>query len=420
MADVLKPGPTCCYSRLAVWLLATLLAGAYCCSDSSEAAVQSQRLSPQTYQRLSQIHEYLEQERYDTAAHALEELLPEVSNGGYEKAVVLQTLGHIEALRDRYPAAIKAYEQSLALLALPSDAQHPIRYNLAQLYLASGSPVKAIPVLLKWFEESERPSARAWFLLGSAYLQAQQYHKAVEPLKMAIAGADAPEEVWYQALLAAQYEIGAYAACADLLEEMVRLFPDAEYWRQMAGIYLTLNRYDQALAVLELADYQGMLTSEQDVLQLVQLYLYQGIPYKAAVLLQVSLEGGRVRGNLRHRELLANAWSEARERDSAIRMYEQVAASSSLAEPNLHLAQLYMEDERWRAASRALEAALDKDGLRDPGNAWLLLGISRCELEEFGTSRAAFENAVRYDGSRDSARQWLEYLDDRSDHAPDG
>lgn len=381
----------------------------------SALAGQGNGLSPQTYQRLNAIHGLIDAGKTTAALAALKELLASVGQRRYERAVVLQNLGHVQASRDQYQAAIKAFDESLSLEALPETAEQHMRYNLAQLYLATGEPARAIPVLDAWFERADSPPAEAWLLLGHTHAELKNYRKAIPALQKAIKLADTPHADWYENLLAMHYELRAYHDCAVLLERMIRLFPDNDaHWRQLSGIYITMDRPARALAILELVWRRGRLTKEADLVQLAQLYLYQEIPYKAAHLLENAMQAKQVSKTGDNQTLLATAWALARERDQAIRSYRLAAQASTGADVDFTLAQLYLEDERWSEAAQALEKALGKPGLKMPGTAWLLLGIARYELETTGPARKAFTRAAGFAESGKSARQWLEHLEQQS------
>ncbi|MEA2094984.1 MAG: hypothetical protein U9P11_10535 [Pseudomonadota bacterium] len=399
-------------------LAATLLMGVVLLCPPLAGGAREEKgagLSPQVHKRLNSIHELIDQGRDDAALSALNTLLPQVGQRRYEKAVVLQNLAYVQTGRDRFNAAIKAFEESLALKALPETAQQQMRYNLAQLYLASAAPAKAVPILLEWFDQATDPAAEAYLLLGHAQAQLKHYRKAIPALQQAIERAETPHEDWYETLLAMHYELKSYPACASLLKQMIRLFPENDaYWQQLAGMYMTLNKPAPALTVLELAWRRGSMKSEQDLIQLVQLYLYQDIPFKAARLLEAEMNSGRIKRSVSNQELLANAWTLARERDAAIRAYQQVAAAGHNAEADFTLAQLYLEDERWDEAAAVLESALAKTGLRNPGNAWLLLGIAHYELNAPAAARGSFQKATRFEATRKTARQWLAHLERHS------
>lgn len=394
-----------------VWLVATCLLAALPWAQAG----QGPGLSPQTYQQLTAIHELIDAGKTGAALARLGELLKSVGQRSYERAVVLQNLGHVQASRGEYGAATRSLAESLSLKSLPETTEQQMRYNLAQLYLASEEPARAITVLEAWFGQADSPPASAWLLLGHTHAELGNYRKAIPAMKRAIELSDSPPADWYENLLAMHYELREFRDCAALLERMIRLFPDRDdYWRQLSGIRMTLNQPAQALAVMELMMRSGRLTREPELAQLARLYLYQEIPYKAARLLEDAMKAGQVRKSADNRTLLATAWALARERDRAIRSYRLAAQASTSADVDFTLAQLYLEDERWTDAARTLEKALEKPDLKTPGTAWLLLGIARYELESAGPAREAFNRAAGYADSGKTARQWLEHLDQQS------
>lgn len=378
---------------------------------SSGVMAKGPGLSPQTYNRLTSINQQIEQERYVQAVTALRELLPLVEARRYDKAVVMQTLGHVQASRGRYRDAMNAYQDSLSLDALPEPAQQQMRYNLAQIYLMNELPQKAVKVLQAWFDGEDEPGADAYALLGNAYGLIKQYRKAVPAFQKAIKLSSRPREPWYQSLLAMHYELGSYTECANLLERMIRLFPnDPEYWKQLASVYMQLNKHPRALTVLELAYLRGMVRKEQELVRLAQLYLYQEMPIKAARILAAEMDSGRVRRNGANQQLLASAWAESRERVRAIEAYQLAAKLADKPEIGEHLAWLYLEDGRWRDAAGVLESSLSSGEVKDTGNTWLMLGIARYESGLHAEARTAFEQAATFESTREPADQWLAHL----------
>ncbi|GHF16882.1 hypothetical protein GCM10017044_09040 [Kordiimonas sediminis] len=70
--------------------------------------------------------------------------------------------------------------------------------NLAQILIARQAPIKATWVLEKAFkEERVEKSAKNYKTLGQAYMMANEYERAVDPLKKAAAG-DQDGDLWFQ------------------------------------------------------------------------------------------------------------------------------------------------------------------------------------------------------------------------------
>jgi tetratricopeptide (TPR) repeat protein len=369
-------------------------------------------LSAMTYRQLTDIHEQIDNQAYDKAAGELDKLLAAIGHSSYEKAVVLQTLSYVQISREAYTPATEAFEQALALNQLPEETHQRLRYDLAQLYLTTGKTVKAIQLLERWFEDTTQEDATAYALLGHAYAQNKQYAKAIPALQHAIELSEEPRADWYEAVLAMHYERESWRACIPLLENMLRLFPERQaYWSQLAGVHLALEDYTAATTALELAYRDGALKGEQELIQLARLYLHTGMPHKAARLLELQLELGRITDTSANQKLLAQSWSASGERDQAILALEQAIGTSAAPRIRLQLAQWYIEAERWEAAEILLAIVVEKtEADRFHAQGWLLLGIARYEQKKIPAAQNAFDHASQLPTTREAASQWLEFL----------
>ena len=392
-------------------LVAALLISVTLCSTSGQAAAGGKTLSPYTYKTLTSAQQQMEQGADNDSLKTLGTLLDAPGLSNYEEAVVQQMLGHVQLNRESFAAAIKAFERSLALQQLPPDTEQQLRYNLGQLYLTREQPDRAIAILEDWFDRETAPSAQAHVLLAQAYAQKKQYRKAIPLLETANSLSNTPHAEWYEALLAMHYELQSYRDCVPLLKEMIRLFPrQTGYWQQLAGVHMALDDQDAALSALELAFRQDALNSEQDVLQLVQLYLSAGIPYKAARLLEQQMKTGKISNTARHRELLAHAWTSARERKQAISALERALQDEAKPELRLRLAQWYVEAEDWHAVTRMLAPLDGGKSTYTTAQARLLLGIAQFELGNTDAARSAFQRAREFPKTSQSAQQWLDFI----------
>jgi len=177
---------------------------------------------------------------------------------------------------------------------------------------------------------------------------------------------------------------------------------------------MALNDRDAALAALELAFRYGVLTSEQSLLQLAQLYLAAGVPYKAARLIEQQLKSGTISNTAQHRELLAYAWSSARERTQAISALERALQDKATPELRLRLAQWYVEVGKWRAVTEVLAPINGIANDRTTSQARLLLGMAYFELGETDAAREAFSQARQFPKTSQSAQQWLDFIESLS------
>ncbi len=400
-------------TRFSVALALVLALSGLTLSSTVAAERDAQRISERTYQQLSRAHALMKQGRYEDALANLDRLRPRVERRRDELALLLQSYGHLYAAQEKYPQAIAALTDCLALDALPASATMRTLYVLAQLQMVVADYPAAVTTLERWFALQRDPAPAARALAGTAYAQVQRYPEAVEQLSMAIEQADLPAENWYRQLLAVHYQSHQYKAAAELLQRMIVLFPARkDYWLQLSGVYAESGSQTQAVAVLELAYLQGLLTGEHDLLNLARHYLYTGLAHKAAELLERSLRDGAVTASAENWKLLVDAWLHARETDRALVAVEQALESVPHADLYLRLAQLLADGERWQEVVRATELALagDGDALTSPGTAHLLAGVAQFHLQRPSEAHSCFERALKFDHSRTQAQQWLQHL----------
>lgn len=368
-------------------------------------------LSERTYKKLTVIQELMGEGKYDEALRRLASLAPKVKRNQYEYATVMQTYGYAWSARNRYRKAIHAFEEALKTEALPDQVQLAMRYNLAQLYAAIPDWKAAARAYEQWLAGAEKPSAQSYAFGATIYSQLKQYKKAIPKIRKAIALSKKPRENWYQLLLAMYYRTKQYGRAVGVLETMVALWPDRKkYWKQLSGLYFTLKKNRKALATMALAYRRGFLESERELMNLVNLYLLQNIPWKAARILEKEMEAGRVSRSGKHLQKLGEAWMAARETDEALEKLLAAAEVQKKGVLYLRLAQLYVDKEQWKQALRMADKALAAGDLKHPGDAWLLKGMALHELGRRQRAIVAFGKARKYKKNRRQASQWLNFL----------
>jgi len=351
----------------------------------------------------------------DTAAAmvALDEMKARVERlSAHEQAMMWQTYAYAYSTQEKYEQATQAFEKCLALNALPEQAVINAHYNLAQLYMVEENFPKAIEHFEIWFKAAENPSADAHYMMAAAYTQAGRPKSALPHAKSAVAGSPVPKEAWLELLLSLYFQLDQHREAVGVLRKLIASYPKKPYWMQLAATYTELDDKKKALATMELAEEQGYLTSENEVRNLVQLYLNNGIPYRAAQTIEKAMEDGRLPRTSKNEELLANTLLNARERERAIEPLEKAAALSDDGNLYVRLGQVHMAEERWGAARIALRKALQKGDVRHAGNVYLMIGIANASESRWPEAKKAFRAAQKYSKSAKSASQWLDHIED--------
>jgi tetratricopeptide (TPR) repeat protein len=385
----------------ALFLVALLLGG----------QVFAATLSERTYKRLTTIQELMGENKYKEALKRLDALLPRVRKNGYEYATVMQTYGFAYAAQEQYKKAIKAFNEALGTEALPDQVQQSMRYNLAQLYAAANDWKSSARAYETWLASAEKPSADSYAFGATIYAQLKEYKKAIPKIRKAISLASKPRENWYQLLLSMLYQEKHYSEAAKVLETMVAYWPDKkQYWNQLSGVYFTLKKNRRALAVLELAHKQGFLQKERELMNLVNMYLLQGIPYKAAKILDAEMKAGRIPRTGKNLQKLGEAWMRAKETDEALRKLQAAADAQEKGILYLRLAQLYTDKENWKKVIDLSNKALAAGGLKNPGDAYMLKGMAQYESGKKQGALASFSKALKYKKSKHQAGQWITHI----------
>jgi Tfp pilus assembly protein PilF len=254
-------------------------------------------------------------------------------------------------------------------------------------------------------------------LLGAAaYAGLKRFREGIVEIRAAIAKSPAPQEQWYQLLLAMYVELKDYPEATKTLHTVLGYWPGkADYWKQLASIYTTMDRLDAALGVYEMALAGGFLKNESDILNVAGLYMFIDVPLKAAQLLEKEMAAGLVKPNSKNLETLGTALLRAQEIERAITVYRKATATEDNPKLDLLAAQLLLDAERWDEAIAALKhltsTASYRTTLDSPGLAHVLLGSAYFEKGLLAEARAAFQDGLQFDAVRANCAQWIESLE---------
>jgi tetratricopeptide (TPR) repeat protein len=402
-------------------LLSCLLALVVCSSAASgkkddEKKRKQYTVGESMHDKLTEAQEAFATDDMVAARAALESLAKKQRRmNPYEKALVYLYLAHVAANEEKYDEALGYFEISLAEDALPPSQQLNTRFNVAHLYLAAERFQDAIRSLELWFEDAENPNSVAFYLLAVAHYQVGDVEGAIEPAREAVLRAEKPEQNWLQLLVGTLFETKRYEEALDPLEQLVTLYPKKAYWTQLSALYHHLEREPRSLAAMQIAFQEGFFDKDREYRQLALLLLSGNLPYRAALVLEKGLEEEILAGDAANWELLANSWLLARENERSLEPLQRAATLSGTGELYVRLGQVYLERERWKDASEALEQALAKGDLKDRGHANLLMGISLYHQEQPDRARSHFDAALTSDTTRDSATIWIHMLDRDTD-----
>ncbi len=398
------------YTKLLASLL--VIAGAY----SAPALAKTPELSDRTFRTVNKVQELIAEENYSKAISKINSALESSGKKQYDKAVLLQQMGFLYSLKDDYPKAAKYFAQSLSLDALPVPVAQQVSYSLAQLYIAEGQFKKSVVTMKEWFKiaetTEEKPQAHAYITLASAYVQLSDYKNAIPPTKKAIAMSKNPSESWYQLLMSAHYELKQFKSVAGVLKILTTKYPkNKRYWTQLSGIYMELNQERNALSTLEMAHKLGLLEEEKEYLRLVNFQAYQGVPFRAAKTMQVSMDEGKFTRNAKNLEKLASFWQQAQELDKSIETYVAAYKLAPKAKTQIKIARLMILDKQYSAATKFAKNAAPDAKRDDKGELNYIRGMAYFELNQPSNALKAMKSAAQSPDMKPVASPWINFLE---------
>ncbi|AQP98582.1 hypothetical protein B0W48_01480 [Pseudoalteromonas aliena] len=344
------------------------------------------------------------------------------SMNSYEIAMMHNFYGFIYYNENDLPKAIASFEKVVAEEGIPESLRVSTTFSLAQLAMANSDYKKVISFLDKWDDINTKPITESYYLLrAQTYYQLKDYNKGLEYISKVIKLSDdegkTPKENWLVLQRAMHYSLNQTDKVVAVLERMVKLYNKPEYWIQLSGMYGETGQEKQQLAVIEAAYQQGFLTSKSDLRQLAQVYLYNGLAYKAGVVMSKAIEAGVAERTAKNYAFVAEAMIQAKEDDKSIAYFVKAADLSVNGKYDQRLAEVYVNTEQYEEAADAARKALDKGSLDFESNAFVALGMAQYNLQNFDASILAFEQAEKHKKSQRLAQQWIKYVKREKVHA---
>ena len=383
--------------------------------DGEKKTKETVAMSQQVYEQLTEIQELIEAKDYATAEVKTRDLRGKKGLSDYERAQIWNITAYSYYLQERYDDAIAAYDQVLAQPELPEALLQSTLKTKSQLMFTIEDYEGALVVIRELMAVIPEPSADVLMIEGQALFQLARYDEALVPIKTAIEmyreQGQKPKENWLLLLRVIYFEQKDYENMLEVVKELIAYYPKDTYVLVLAGIYSELGDTKKQLALTEVLYEKGYLHNASQVVNLANLYLLHGVPYKAAVLLEKEMEKDIVESTERNLRLLSQAWYTAREDEKSIPPLERAAQISEDGELYMRLAQSHINLENWAAAAEAARQGIRLGGLKRPDQAQILLGMALFNQKRLEQARTAFQAASRDDRSARAASQWINYVD---------
>jgi len=344
------------------------------------------------------------------------------SMNSYEIAMMHNFYGFIYYNENDLDKAIASFEKVVNEDAIPETLRVSTMFSLAQLAMANSDYEKVIKYLAQWDVINDKPKTDAYYVLKSqAYYQLKDYQKGIESINLAIAEADSkgemPKENWLILQRAMYYSLNQSDKVVEVLERLVKLYNKPEYWVQLGGMYGETGAEKKQLAILEAAYQQGFMKSKSDLRQLSQVYLYNGLAFKAAKVMSKAMQDGVAEKSAKNYAFVAEAMVQAKEDEKSLQYFAKAADLVTHGQYDQRIAEVSINLEKYEEAADAARKALDKGGLEFESNVYVALGMAQYNLQNFDASILAFEQAEKHKKSQRLAEQWIKYVKREKVHA---
>jgi len=365
-------------------------------------------------QRIEVVNEYIDQNAFQSALDELLALERRPNLSPFEAAVITELKGFVYASMGKTDFAIEAYEEALEGEELPHPMHQGALYTLAHLYSSERDFDKSVELMLEWFRYEQQPFAEAYMFLGSALAALERYEQALPWMERAIEISIRPVESWYQVTYSLYVQLEQYDKAVPMLKTMLEYWSRVpQYWEALASVYQQTGEDRAAFDTTMTAYVNGMLTTPDRLLGLVEMALHHNVPFTAGSILENEMNAGIVPETEANLNLLIDSWTMAREYDRAIAAIDRVVRQADAGPHHFRAAVLQLQSGNWSGAAASAEKALAA-GQENPERALVVAGTAWSELGEFDKAIAAFRK-IRETGNeqeRRNAERWITFVEE--------
>lgn len=399
---------------LACSLILTQAAFAQRAGGNDDAPAQQNAIDQRTGEILTAAIEFINTDMTAEARAKLGELdLARLSP--YERSRVEQMLASLDMGDENYAGARAHMQAAIDSGGLNDQELSQASFAIAQSWVAEEKWAEGATALEAWIRNATvAVGSGPYYLLAISYYQQDKYDEALPPARKAVELTNPPQESWLQMVSAILMTKEDYQEALPVVKQMVTLFPDKKtYWMQLSNVYALLEDFPNALAVMQFADYNGMVTEDAEIRRLADMMMVQDMPFQAAEMMEAAGVSNKVEKDLKYYESLANSWIAAREYRKALPVLGEAAKLADNGNNYVRIAEVNVQLSEWEAAATALRSGLDKGGLRDESQAQLLMGMALYYQDKFSEARPYLERARSGANTRNTASGFLQLIESR-------
>jgi predicted Zn-dependent protease len=411
------------------------------------AAENPPELEESTTTELEKLKPLLDAKNWNGSIALIAALQAKVKPESYDMAFLADILGKLYLQIGDYGKAVAPLETAVRL----GDAHHYFDknqqqdsvYYLAQLFYQEATSTKdralqkqhvgkALDYLKRWIGNSNKPPfdparAEATMLyanvlyfdatLDPAHINMDLLKQSEIEIQNALRSTVRPKENLYIVLLAIYQQQGNYAGLADVLEQLVKQFPNKkDYWAQLAGVYGSLvgtekdeqkqREYNiRTIVAIERAQALGFMKTPRENYSLFGVYYNVGQFGRATEILHAGLRDGSIESDLKNWELLASSYQQVdRPFDAIAALKEGAKKFPQSGQLDYQAAMIYYSLNKPADAFSMIESAMRKGHFDKPGSVYGFAAYVAWELNKLPEALEAVNKALTYPESKKDAQ----------------
>ncbi|MBW8190906.1 tetratricopeptide repeat protein [Neiella marina] len=329
----------------------------------------------------------------------------------FDKAYVDRFIGSLMAGEDgKAKEAIQYIKGAVAPAILNPREQADGLKLLGDLQMQERMYKDAIASYQSWMDYTGTEHKDIYLRMAQAQYETGNYAEMIPLADRGIAISPKPDKNLYILKLTSYYERKQYKNSVKVLEQLVSLFPeDQKWWAQLGQFYMLIDDYEKALATMDLAYKKGLFTKQNHYKALSQLFYNQGIPYKAAVVLEKHMDKGDVKRDDKMLSQVANAYRGSKNYDKAAKYYGEAAKLSGDGESYRKQASMYLMMEEYNLAIKAGQNAI-KSGVEKTGSVNMMIAEAYLNKKNLKQAHAYAVRATKDRSTAKTAKGWASYI----------
>ncbi|NMM40552.1 hypothetical protein [Pseudoalteromonas arctica] len=351
------------------------------------------------------------EDKLDEAIAMLKELDP---SDDFDKATVNRYLGSMYGQKEQYKTAIGYLKLAVAPDVLNFADHEQSLKTLGDMYAGTEQYEKAKDAYVAWMDFTGEEDATVYTRIAQANYQLGKFRDVFTPADKAIKLQKEPNKGPYQLKLGSYFELKDYKNMVKVGEEIVRIWPDdKKAWVSLGKYYLQTEDYKTGLATMEVAYKNGYFETEVDYKVLSNFYSLNEIPYKAAKVLEKSINDKIVKRNKQNISAVASNYHRSKDIEKAAKYYEEAAKFDDDAELYRKAGSLLLQSQNYSAAVVRLNKALEL-GSDKKGTIYSDLAEAYYYQEKYKQAYAAITKAMDDPRTRKFAKGWSVFIKDKA------